>query len=74
VGKDNNRRRLVISKDNDKDLSNPPSCTCYFEAQHELEDVMGADEFIEQLEHRRSQIDAIERGLLEREMILVQAN
>jgi len=40
----------------------------------ELKAVLGASEFAEQLEHRLAQIDAIERGLLEREMFLVQAN
>ncbi len=39
----------------------------------ELRPVMGAGEFSEQLSRRRAQIDAIERGLLEREVFLVQA-
>ena len=39
----------------------------------ELKQVMGNDEFADQLIRRHAQIDAIERGLLEREMFLVQA-
>ncbi len=46
-----------------------------FEAgAEELRTVMGADEFNDQLNRRRAQINAIERGLLEREVFLVQAN
>lgn len=39
----------------------------------ELKPVMGHDDFTEHLIRRRAQIDAIERGLLEREMFLVHA-
>ena len=39
----------------------------------ELTEIMGSDEFAEQLIRRRAQIDAIDRGLLERELFLVQA-
>jgi SAM-dependent methyltransferase len=42
-------------------------------AAEELRDVLGSDEFIEQLDYRCAQVDAIEAGLLEREMFLVQA-
>lgn len=40
----------------------------------ELEPVLGIDEFHRQLDRRRAQIKAIERGLLEREVYLVQAD
>ena len=44
------------------------------EAESEiLEKVMGKQEFTDQLQHRREQISAIEEGLLEREVFLVQA-
>jgi SAM-dependent methyltransferase len=36
--------------------------------------VMGDDDFIDYLEHRRSQIRAIERGLLEREVYITRAD
>lgn len=38
----------------------------------ELQPVLGHDEFAEYLSHRRSQIDAIERGLLVREVYLIE--
>lgn len=38
-----------------------------------LKEILGDDEFKTQLQHRHQQISAIERGLLEREMYLVQA-
>lgn len=41
--------------------------------EDELRIVMGPDEFTDNLERRRSQVDAIERGLLEREMYITQA-
>jgi ubiquinone/menaquinone biosynthesis C-methylase UbiE len=39
----------------------------------EIRKLQGNDEFIDHLARRRSQIDAIERGLLERELFLVEA-
>ncbi len=42
-------------------------------SSYELEDVFGRAEFDEQLQHRARQISAIERGLLVREMYLVEA-
>ena len=39
----------------------------------ELETVMGTTEFSEYVSHRRSQIDAVQRGLLVRELYLVEA-
>jgi len=39
----------------------------------ELKQVMGVDDYADQLIRRRAQINAIERGLLERELFLVQA-
>jgi hypothetical protein len=40
---------------------------------HELRTVMGANEYTDYLKRRRLQVDAIERGLLEREMYLARA-
>jgi ubiquinone/menaquinone biosynthesis C-methylase UbiE len=39
----------------------------------ELQQLMGTREYVDQIMKRRLQVDAIERGLLEREMFLVQA-
>ena len=41
--------------------------------REELQTVMGHDTFNESLEHRKDQIDAINRGLLVREMYIAQA-
>lgn len=38
-----------------------------------LDDVLGHQELVDQVQHRRDQIAAIEDGLLEREMVLVEA-
>lgn len=43
------------------------------EASSNLKKILGPTEFDDQLRHRRQQISAIERGLLVREMYLVQA-
>ena len=40
---------------------------------NELPEVLGPDEYVEHLNHRRSQIEAIEDGLLEREGFLLKA-
>ncbi len=39
-----------------------------------LQELMGAEQFADQLLRRRRQVDAIERGLLEREMFLARAD